>query len=563
MSSRPTAIDDRANPAPDIATPSRAPRLEVTIAWLALLGLAMLVCGTALLALHLRERIMDEAEARAADTARVLAEHAARLLDAADLLVARAVEEVEDKSWSEVETSQDVWVRLRNEEQRFPFLAGLWLSDDAGRLRLATVQFPVPAANTADREYFNALRKGGKAPYISGLIVGRITHQPSFLLAHRLAAVDGTFRGTAAVSIEPGYFEDFYRSLDVPYEPVIILYRTDALDVLVRYPDPNPSAPYPLPESEVAAIRANPPGGRFRDDRLVFAYRALGNWPVAVAVRLNVPPAVAAWRAALWPYLVVAAGGAAALLGLAAFGFRQAHAARVVQRDLERRVRDRTASLETALAERNAVVARQDLLMREVNHRVKNSLQVVSSLLALHGQTVTDDEARRQLEEAGRRVRAVSDIHQLLYRVEDVEAIPFHEYLTTLCRDLERSALEQQAAWRLELDVEPALVPTDRAVPLGLIANELVMNAVKHAYPGDGPKPISVSLHRVNGSTLRLTVADRGVGMPDGFDWRRGRSLGMRVVHALVGQLGAAIEAEPNDPGSRFHVTVPIEGRRD
>nr|WP_281378851.1 sensor histidine kinase [Azospirillum oleiclasticum] len=195
--------------------------------------------------------------------------------------------------------------------------------------------------------------------------------------------------------------------------------------------------------------------------------------------------------------------------------------------------------------------------MQEVNHRIKNSLQMVSSLLALQGQSAPEGEARRQIAEAGRRVRAVSDIHTLLYRGQDVRAVPFHDYLAALCRDLERSAMQGEE-WRLELALEPAEVPTDRAVPLGLIANELVMNAVKHAYPDSGDKPVRVGLARVDAEVVRLTVADRGTGLPEGFDWRRSRSLGMRVVHALSAQLGAGLEVRDTAPGTEFAVTVRL-----
>jgi len=183
---------------------------------------------------------------------------------------------------------------------------------------------------------------------------------------------------------------------------------------------------------------------------------------------------------------------------------------------------------------------------------------VVSSLLSLQSQSIENPELRTCLTDAGRRVRAVSDIHQLLYKVEDVRVIPFHDYLTALCRDLERSALAGSGDWRLELAVEPVEVPTDQAVPLGLIANELLMNAVKHAYPGEGPKPITVGLSRADDS-VRLTVEDRGVGLPEGFDWRRSSSLGMRLVHALSGQLGATLAVEPRRPGASFAVQVPLD----
>lgn len=532
-------------------------RLEAAIAWLALVGLVLLVSAVGILALHLRDKVMEEAEARATDTVRVLAEHAARLFDAADLLVVRAAEETRERDWFAIEQSRMTWERLRREAARFPFVDAVWLNDDTGRLRLTTFGFPAPPAMAADRDFFTVHTDGPDIPYVSELIIGRVTGEPTFLVSRRLANPMDGFRGIASITMKPSYFSDFYRQLDLPYEPTILLYRSGGKDVVVQHPAPSPGATISFDAAVADAMREAPAGGTVYDGSTLFTYRALTDWPVGVAVRMDLRLADAAWRSTLWPYLLVAMAGATALVGLAAFGFRQAHAARRAQRALEDRVRDRTASLEAALGQRNALVAQKDLLMQEVNHRIKNSLQVVSSLLALQGQSAPEGEARRQIAEAGRRVRAVSDIHTLLYRGENVRAVPFHEYLTDLCRDLERSALQGEE-WRLELALEPAEVPTDRAVPLGLIANELVMNAVKHAYPGDGDKPIRVGLTRVDAGIVRLTVADRGVGLPDGFDWRRSRSLGMRVVHALSAQLDAELEVRSTEPGTEFAVTVRL-----
>lgn len=532
-------------------------RLEAAIAWLALAGLVLLVSAVGILALHLRDKVMEEAEARATDTVRVLAEHAARLFDAADLMVVRAAEETRDRDWDEIARSRLTAERLRREAARFPFVDAVWLNDATGQLRLTTYGFPAPATTVSDRDFFTVHTDGPDIPYVSALIVGRVTGEPTFLVSRRLANPFDGFRGIASITMKPAYFTDFYRQLDLPYAPTILLYRSGGKDVVVQHPAPSPGATTPFDAAVADAMRDAPVGGTVHDGSTLFTYRALAEWPVGVAVRLDLRSADAAWRRTLWPYLLVAMAGATALVGLAAFGFRQARAVRRAQRALEDRVRERTASLEAALDQRNALVAQKDLLMREVNHRIKNSLQVVSSLLALQGQSAPEGEARRQIAEAGRRVRAVSDIHTLLYRGQDVQAVPFHEYLTDLCRDLERSAMQGEE-WRLELSLEPIEVPTDRAVPLGLIANELVMNAVKHAYPDGGDKPVRVGLARVDAEVLRLTIADRGTGLPDGFDWRRSRSLGMRVVHALSAQLGAGLEVRDTKPGTEFAVTVRL-----
>lgn len=549
-------------PPPDALPSFRTPRLEAAIGWLAACGLVFLASVAVMVGVQSRERALINAQDRAQSAVRVLAEHAARLFDAADLLVEYAVQETAGRSWEDIAASRALWDRLNGQRARLPFLDAVWLNDQNGQLRFSTVAFPSPTSDASDRAIFHFHRDNPDRPYISERIIGRVTNKATFLVSRRLSAPDGAFRGMASVTVDPAYLSGFYKELDLLYEPVTLMVREQDLGVLVREPKTDPLDLAPLPETVRAAIQAHPDGGLSRDDTLILAHRRVENWPVHVAVHHDVAPVLDAWRRSILPYVGLTAAAALALLALSLFGFAQAKAARRVRSDLESRVLERTASLETALMERDAALEEKDLLMREVNHRVKNSLQLVTNLLTLQAQSAGDPRLNAQLEEAGRRVQAIGDVHSLLHRIDDVRLIPLHDYLTALCRDLERSARSQGGGgWRLDLAVEPADVPTDQAVPLGLIANELVMNAIKHAYPerrADGaPHAIAVGLEREPSGAIRLTVRDGGVGLPAGFDWRRSRSLGMRLIHALSGQLGATLAIEPGDPGTRFAIRVP------
>ncbi|CAO3448497.1 sensor histidine kinase [Azospirillum largimobile] len=574
-------------PAADIVHPFRKPRLEAAIGWLAACGFLFLALVTAVVGVQSRERALNGAQERAESAVRVLAEHAARLFDAADLLVEYAAQETAGRPWDEIARSRALWDKLNGQRARLPFLDAIWLNDGAGLLRLTTLAFPAPFSDASDRDVFlfhsraTGVGDAVDQPHIGPRIIGRVTNKATFLLSRRLSEPDGRFRGMASVTIDPSYLSGFYKELDVPHRPVTILVRSGDLDVLVREPD-NAADPVPLSDLARRAIQARPEGGAARDDTVIVAHRRVDSWPVHVVVRLETAPVLASWHRLIAPYAGLAAAAALALAALSVFGFRQAGAARQVQRELERRVVERTASLQRTIGERDAALAQKDLLMREVNHRIKNSLQVVSSLLGLQGQAVGDPRLSGHLLEAGRRVQAIADIHRLLYRVDDVHFIPFHDYLTELCRELERSARSEGGDWRLDLAVEPVEVPTDHAVPLGLLANELVMNAIKHAYrplavavsaaagaAGDGngdgrpdgsgrdaANVISVSL-RSGGDALRLIVGDRGVGLPPDFDWRRSRSLGMRLIHTLSKQLGATLTVENTSPGVQFTIHLP------
>ncbi|WP_049976465.1 sensor histidine kinase [Azospirillum sp. B506] len=585
----PDDFDGSGRTAPDGVPSFRKPRLEAAIGWLAACGFLFLAVVTVVVGVQSRERAVDGAQERARAAVRVLAEHAARLFDAADLLVEYAAQETAGRAWDEVAGSHALWDRLNAQRARLPFLDAVWLNDATGLLRLTTTAFPAPYSDASDREIFQFhLRNAQQGhppdqPHIGPRIIGRVTNKATFLLSRRLSEPDGGFRGIASVTIDPSYLSGFYKELDLPHEPVTILVRAGSLDVLVREPDGS-AEPTPLSDTARRAIQAQPDGGVARDETTIVAHRRVDSWPVHVVVRLDLAPVLASWQRVIAPYAGLAAAAAMALAALSVFGFRQAGAARQVRRELERRVRERTASLERTIGERDAVLAQKDLLMREANHRIKNSLQVVSSLMSLQGQAIGDPQLSEHLQEAGRRVQAIADIHRLLYRVDDVHFIPFHDYLTELCRELERSARSEGGNWRLELVVEPVEVPTDHAVQLGLLANELVMNAIKHAYrplagavattltgsregqgaiaeaaAGTGPgaaNVIFVALRR-DGDTLRLIVGDRGVGLPPDFDWRRSRSLGMRLIHTLSRQLNAVLAVENTSPGVRFTIRLP------
>jgi two-component sensor histidine kinase len=201
-----------------------------------------------------------------------------------------------------------------------------------------------------------------------------------------------------------------------------------------------------------------------------------------------------------------------------------------------------------------SALARQKILLREVDHRIKNSLQLVIGLLRLQSTASSDTEVRQQLQEAAGRVSAVARVHQRLYQSSDVQAVDLGSYLADLCRDMD------EVTSRCEVLVKSATgiaVPTDSAVPLGILINELVTNAVKHAYGSASGKRIWVTLDRDAQDRIAISVRDEGAGLPAGFQLTTGKGLGMRIVDTLARQLDAQIEARGLDPGSEFIVSLP------
>jgi two-component sensor histidine kinase len=205
-----------------------------------------------------------------------------------------------------------------------------------------------------------------------------------------------------------------------------------------------------------------------------------------------------------------------------------------------------------------AALEQQQMLLHEVNHRVKNSLQLVSSLLRLQARRIPDLAARHQLEDATTRISTIAHIHQRLYRDQEIKTINFGAFLSELCADLQGSAVHCS----LEVSAPNFQVTTDRAIPLALVINELVTNAFKYAYPAEGTGGlvnVAVVLH--NRGEIAITVRDEGVGLPDGFSVAGGTNLGMILIGSLLAQLSGRIEIQDNGLGACFLVTVPIDDR--
>lgn len=200
------------------------------------------------------------------------------------------------------------------------------------------------------------------------------------------------------------------------------------------------------------------------------------------------------------------------------------------------------------------LVGQKSTLLREVNHRVKNSLQLVSSLLTLQTFTLRNPEERAHFQDARSRIEAIARVHSRLYQTEQFQTIEFGSYLNELCADLTRAS-GGEALGAIAVEAAHVDLPIDQAAPLGLIANELITNAIKHR--GGGAADIRVELRRGEG-TLALTVSDSGPGLPAGFDMHKTRSLGMRLISSLTGQIGATADRLPVARGTAFRITVPV-----
>jgi chemotaxis family two-component system sensor kinase Cph1 len=214
-----------------------------------------------------------------------------------------------------------------------------------------------------------------------------------------------------------------------------------------------------------------------------------------------------------------------------------------------RRLRDLNADLTATIAEKDMLLLQKDFLLKEVNHRVQNSLQLVSAFLRLQGRAAGDPVLTGHLDEAQRRLSAVALVHRRLYSDDRIETVDLGRYVEDLCGEISGSMGGD--GHQIRLDLAPVLVATDKAVTIGLILTELVINANKYAYDGgSGPIYIALEQHR---NRFRLIVADQGRGKST-----TGQGFGSRMLGAMIDQLSGTIEETDNAPGLRVVVSAPI-----
>jgi len=214
-------------------------------------------------------------------------------------------------------------------------------------------------------------------------------------------------------------------------------------------------------------------------------------------------------------------------------------------------------AIERERQERNlrAALERHEVLLKEMNHRVKNSLAIVSSMLELQASDVGDEAVTPHLSEAAQRVMAVAKAHDQLSHVTEVERMDIGRYISTVCRDLDDSVAQCAIHCDAQAGIE---IATDRAISTALVVNELIANAVKHMPTGQPDCRIWVKVSAATDQdALVISARDEGAGLPADFDLARPKGLGMRIVMAFVRQLGGTLAVEARQPGTEFVLTIP------
>ena len=492
---------------------------------LALLMVAALAGLASLMIWQNYRAALRAGEARAVSSAQVVAAHIEWMMEASD----QALRRIDDAlGYEPISSSNDAIADIRKAVGDLPEGFQYSVYDETGRLRYSSVPEAV-GIQVSDREYFQRLRDG-EPIVISPQLEERLSGEQVFVVARRISRA-GQFHGAASIAIPTKAMDEFWSQLELGPHSTVSVIRTDGW-LVARHPQ----LPRTIDLKSTPLFSEYLPaasGGFYHNatsaaDGLsrIVGYRTVELWPLVATTGIERGEALQFFRTRLRDGLLIGLP----LIGLLVSGMFWI--VRLLRADAETR-----AALEQAL-ERN------NFLMREIHHRVKNNLQAVSSLVRL--QPLPQDRK----DDMARRIAAMVAVHEQIYGTDQFEQVEVAPYVERLVKEVAKAFRGDVA---IETQIEPLRVGPDQAMPLGLIVNEVVTNAFKHAFANrmDGRLLVGLS---VEGKTARLVIEDNGPGYPS----NRETGMGNRLIDGFVGQLRGTLDVDAGF-GTKVVVSFPID----
>ncbi len=213
-----------------------------------------------------------------------------------------------------------------------------------------------------------------------------------------------------------------------------------------------------------------------------------------------------------------------------------------------RAISNLNVALNNSLNERNT-------LLKEIHHRVKNNLQVITSLLSLQSSFIGDEETKGMLRYSQYRINSMAMVHEMLYSGENLRLINFRDYLQTLVSTLIDSMKGSNSGIVLNIDAKEIFLNVDTSIPLGLMINEIVTNSLKYGFKGKDSGTISIVGHKLEYPNFCILIGDNGIGFPNAVNFRNTKSLGLKLIHRLALQLKGNIEKDNSEAGTHYIIT--------
>ncbi len=542
----------------------RGPALARPGSWTVTVGAMVLfvialVAVMAAAAVQSRSRALQEAERMTQDAARLLEAQMAYVLDVASTILALQTAIADDADLSRESVRLTISRDLRTLLRDKPYIFRAFVADSTGEVVAGSLD-PLPRLNVTTRGYFPRHAAGETGPVLTTGVQSQASGEPIMILTRRLDQADGRFGGVVIVSFNLDVLRDLFGSLaPAEYGSVFQLIASD-MSILVDVSPPPDLRGTRLSDAEADSLRESRTGrikGQDDHDR-IWVNRRVSTFPLHVRVGTSVPSVIARWQQDLASYALGSGIALVALIVLAGFvviyGRREESAARALRElnsELERRVVERTSQLENLTSDLRNSLEEKDVLFKEVHHRVKNNLQVVSSMVRFSSSKVHDPAAKSVFSEIARRIRAIGLVHQTIYEQEATTRVALEPYLHQLA-ELEGDvygASERGVAIAVKASGDLDL---NNAISVGLIVSELIANSLKHAYPGADGGRISIEVTRIDGE-CSICVADDGVGMsPDVTD-----GTGLSIIKAVSGQLNAALTID-NEGGTKIVIRFAV-----
>jgi two-component sensor histidine kinase len=467
---------------------------------------------------------IEQAKTKAQSAAAIVADEASWMVGSARALLA----EIADVSQNPADITDDSKAAFDAALKALPTAASLGFYDATGNAwgNAGTALLP---ENISDASFFKALEAGGEWT-ISPQLKDATSGKPIFVVAQRLGTVD--FGGVVLLAFGGDVLDAFWAAQKLGAESTVSLIRADGW-LISRYPalpetmNLSAAIPFTTQADQDTGAYLSPKSPVDGISRVVAFRRVAALGLIAIASISQDVALAPLWNAIITVLWLLIPIGLALIVGSL----------------ITARILRRSARTQASLA---AALENNDVLFREIHHRVKNNLQSVASLLQMQ-------PIPREIKiNMGQRIAAMSAVHEHIYRSNNFATVQVKEYLSTLIGDIRAGADS-----RIEMieQVEDLAVDKDAATPLGLILNEVVVNAFKHGFPDGREGVITVRLWKRGDGQAELTVEDNGVGFDPSAD---GRGIGRRLIAALTSQLGGVSEFESGTGGSRFALVFPL-----
>ncbi|MBI3445984.1 MAG: histidine kinase [Magnetospirillum sp.] len=523
---------------------SRLPRPRLLLALITLTTMLGGLGGLATLTWFDHQATLTDWTADLGLSSRLIESHAASILKVAHANLVMVSEHFDGRPLGKLRDSAADREWLDGVMGEIPYAQAICIHDDKGDLVLTSDRQGLFAPNATGREYMTlALAQPGRT-MMSAVTIGRGGLGRLIIFSRAMIDHTGRVRGVAEILIKADYFVDFYRDLQPEPGSLFLIARNDG-GLVARYPMPDASFTHfdiskpPFTEFNKAVTGSYRAVSVIDGVERLISYRNLPQQGLVVTAGLPVDSVFRDWTMRTQRNVTLFAANMLLLLGLAALANESLRQERRLLQSGERKTRELTNAL-----------AEKDVLFQEVHHRVKNNLQVISSLLTMQSLHVTDDKVRETLKDALDRIHSMGLVHQTLYERNLAASVDLGTYFGKLAEALANSYSSGKGGVTVEVEVEGTL-DLERAVPLGMLANEVLSNALKHAFSDGRRGTIWVTLMREAGE-WHFSVRDNGVGMPD----KPGRGIGVGLIRALARQLGGRSHIIV-DEGTVVSVTFP------